>query len=201
MPNTTGKKTCLAKMGVRQLLFSYHTHKLLSFFYYCSTVKKTNKTFSLPTSTACACYAIPVCHNTHAVSIVQSVCVNCRSAGQKDNGQQGLCCPARPSLPLYVAFPSVQIIIWACVSVPWLTALLHTHARTAATHTKKQKHAHNHITITQNFTGIGNEALFFRIWWPVATFPLSTTEPNIQEICIQLGTTQSQGLRGVFIWL
>lgn len=134
----------------------------LIFFWLLLNCKKNKTVLLFTTSTACTCYDIPVCHNTHAVSIVQSVCVNCRSAGQKDNGQQGLCCPARPSLPLYVAFPSVQIIIRACVSVPWLTAPLHTHARTAATHTKKQKHAHNHITITQNFTGLGNEALFFQ---------------------------------------
>lgn len=122
------------------------------------------------------------------------VWVNCRSGGQRGDGPRGL------------PFPPLQLLLRSHYtlhsqtsnSLPEPTSVCpDSQCCYTRTHTQTHKDAetctqqYNHFT---NFYGTWHKGHFFMIWWPVTTFPLSTTAPNIQEICIQLATTQSQGL-------
>lgn len=124
-----------------------------------------------------------------------SVCVNCRSSGQRGDGPRGL--PFPPLLPLLCSHYTLHSQTSNSPSEP-TSVCPDSQCCCAHTHTKQP---HTQRCRNTRTCGTWQQVHFFMIWWPVATFPLSTTAPNIQEVCFQLATTQSQGLRGVFIWL
>lgn len=124
--------------------------------------------------------------------IFQWPCVNCRSGGQWGDGPRGLPFPPPPLL----LFGSHYTLHSQTSNSPEPAAV----CPDSQCCTQRCKNTHTITSPLHKLLWILATMPLFS-WWPVATFPLSTTVPNIQEVCIQLTTTKHQGLWGVFIWL
>lgn len=161
-------------------------------------VTVSNTTSISPLFNSMSLQLLAVCQQSRVLLVEDFpslLCVNYRSGGQWGDGPRGL--PFPPPPPLLSG--SHYTLLSQISNLPAEPVAVSPDSQ-CCTQECKNTHTHTITSPPHKLLRILTTMPLFFSWWPVA-FPIFTTAPNTQEVCIQLTTTKHQDLWGVFIGL